>query len=153
MVQLSLAHAAKIDEIFSRWQSDESPGCAIGVYRDGEMAYARGYGMANLEHGIPITPDSIFHVASISKQFTAHCLALLEEDGKLSLDNDIRDYFPEIPDYGQKITVRQLMHHTSGLRDQWVLLRLSGWRPDDVITDADVLDICLRQSGAQLRSR
>jgi CubicO group peptidase (beta-lactamase class C family) len=102
--------------------------------------------MANLEHGVPITPASIFHIASISKQFTALCIAMLHLEGALSLDDDICRFVPEIPDYGQTITIRHLVHHTSGLRDQWDLLALAGWRADDPITEGDVLEIAARQT-------
>ena len=119
---------ARIDSVFAQWDRTNSPGCALGISRGGEMLYERGYGMANLETGLAISPTSIFHVASISKQFTAAAVALLASRGKLSLDDDIRKHVPEIPDYGTRITIRHLMHHTSGLRDQWVLLRLAGWR-------------------------
>ena len=135
----------QIDNVFQEWNRTDSPGCAVGVYRDGELAYASGFGMSNLEHGVPIRPDSIFHVASISKQFTAMCIALLDEDGALSLDDDIHTLVPEIPDYGHTIRIRHLIHHIGGLRDMWDLLRLAGWRQDDVITENDVLEIVPRQ--------
>lgn len=137
---------AEIDAIFAEWDREDSPGCALGVVIDGNLAWARGYGMANLEHDIPITPDSIFHIASISKQFTAFSILLLAEEGLLSLDDDIRLYVPELPIYSQKITIRHCIHHTSGLRDMWDLLWLSGWREDDLISEADVLDILPRQT-------
>ncbi|MEX1157431.1 MAG: serine hydrolase domain-containing protein [Thermomicrobiales bacterium] len=137
--------SGSIDAIFSEWDRDDSPGCALSVIRDGEVVYARGYGMANLEHDIPIAPGSIFHVASISKQFTDMCVALLATEGAFTLDDDIREYVPEAPDYGATITIRHMIHHTSGLRDKWSLLRLAGWRPDDLITDAHVLWVVSRQ--------
>lgn len=131
----------RIDEVFAEWDSEVSPGCALGIYLDGEIAYARGYGVANLEHGISISPDSVFHVASISKQFAAQCIVLLAKEGRLTLADDVRDYISELPDYSHRITIQHLIHHTSGLRDQWELLRLAGWRDDDLITDDDVLEI------------
>lgn len=138
--------AERIDPLFAAWDHTDTPGCALGIVRDGELIYARGYGMANLEHGVPITPASIFHIASISKQFTALSIAMLHLEGALSLDDDIRRFVPEIPDYGRTITIRHLVHHTSGLRDQWDLLRLAGWRDDDPITEGDVLEIAARQT-------
>ena len=126
------AQLARVDSLFRRWDNTQSPGFAVGVSRDGRILLERGYGMA-------ITPASIFHVASISKQFTAFAVMLLAQDGKLSLNDDLRRYVPEVPDYGRRITIRHLMQHTSGLRDQWVLLRLAGWRADDLITEEDVL--------------
>lgn len=139
--------AARVDRVFARWDTTRSPGCALGVSQDGRIVYERGFGMANLEHDLAITPDSIFHVASISKQFTAFSVALLASEGKLSLDGDVREHVPELPDLGPRITIRQLMHHTSGLRDQWNLLELAGWREDDLITEGDVLGILSRQKG------
>jgi CubicO group peptidase (beta-lactamase class C family) len=105
--------------------------------------------MANLEHDIPITPASIFHVASVSKQFTAASIMLLAADGKLSLDDDIRKHLPEIPDYGHPITIRHLLTHTSGLRDQWDLLIMArgGRFEENRITESDVLEIVVRQKG------
>ena len=101
--------------------------------------------MSDLQHDVPITPSSIFHVASISKQFAAFSILLLERDGKLALDDDIRQYVPAVPDFGHPITIRQLIHHTSGLRDQWQLLNLSGWRPDDPKSERDILWLVSRQ--------
>ncbi len=134
-----------VDALFREWDRPDSPGCALGIVRDGALVYACGYGMANLEYAVPITPASIFHVASVSKQFTAICILALADEGKLALDDDIRRYLPEIPDYDQTITIRHLALHTSGLRDQWELLRLAGWREDDLITNGDVLAIAARQ--------
>ncbi|MGI8857497.1 MAG: serine hydrolase domain-containing protein [Thermomicrobiales bacterium] len=135
----------EVDALFAEWDKPDAPGCALGIVRDSALVYARGYGMANLDYGIPITPASVFHVASLSKQFTAMCILALAAGGKLTLDDDIRRYLPEIPDYGQTITIRHLILHTSGLRDQWELLRLAGWREDDLITNGDVLAVASRQ--------
>lgn len=135
-----------VDRLFDAYADTHSPGCALAVSRNGQLLYERGYGMANLETGTPITPASIFHMASVSKQFTAMAILLLQRDGKLSLDDDIRKYFPEMPDYGAIITIRHLLHHTSGLRDQWNLLALARGRfEENRITTADVLDIIPRQ--------
>ncbi|MFN8570760.1 MAG: serine hydrolase domain-containing protein [Gemmatimonadaceae bacterium] len=137
----------QVDRVFASWDHTDTPGCALGISDHGRQVYARGYGMSDLQHGLAITPLSIFHVASISKQFAAFAVGLLADDGKLSLDDDVRKYVPEIPDYGVRITIRQLIHHISGLRDQWQLLGYSGWREDDLITEQDVLDIVSRQKG------
>jgi len=107
----------KVDALFKAWDKPDSPGCALAVIRDGEIVYEKGYGMANLEHDVPITPSSVFYIGSTSKQFVAMCIALLARDGKLSLDDDVRKYIPEMPDYSAPITIRNLIHHTSGLRD------------------------------------
>src|SRR5579862_1648752 len=110
--------ARAVDHVFDAWRGTDGPGCALGVSRNGQPIYEKGYGMANLETETPITPASIFHVASVSKQFTAMAIMLLERDGKLSVDDNIRKYLPEIPDYGTPITIRHLLTHTSGLRDR-----------------------------------
>lgn len=135
----------RIDQIFAQWDKAGSPGAALVVMKDDQVIYQRGYGYANLEYDIPITPSSIFHVASVSKQFTAFAIALLVEEGKLSLDDDIHCHLPELPDFGQTITVRHLIHHVSGLRDQWELLMMAGWRFDDVITTNHVMKLVRHQ--------
>src|SRR5258705_4506707 len=141
----------KVDEIFARFGKPDSPGCALSVIKDGQIVYKRGYGMSNLEYGIPISPSSIFHIASISKEFTAMAIVMLAQQGKLSLDDDVRKYVPEVPDFGERITIRHLIHHTSGLRDQWSLLELAGWREDDVITEGDILDLVSRQKALNFK--
>jgi CubicO group peptidase (beta-lactamase class C family) len=144
--------ATKIDKVFEHMDKATSPGCALGLVRDGRLVYARGYGMANLDHDVAITPSTVFDVASISKQFTAAAIHLLVRDGKLSLDDDVRKYVPELPDFGDPITVRHLLHHTSGLRDQFELLILAGWRYSlDLITDDDVLQLMARQKDLNFR--
>ncbi len=135
----------KVDQIFAEWDHTVTPGCALAVVKDGNIVYKRGYGIANLEYGIPITPNTIFHIASVSKHFTALAVTLLAHEGKLSLDDEVQKYVPEVPDFGEKITIRHLIHHTSGLRDQWELLVAAGWRMDDVITMQDILDLVSKQ--------
>lgn len=143
---LSPEMITKVDKIFDKYDRTDSPGCALGVYQDGKIVYAHGYGMANLNDDVTITPETVFHVASMSKQFTAASILLLAAQGKLSLDDDVHKYIPELQDYGVPVTLRQMMHHTSGLRDQWALLELAGWRySQDLITDADVLSVVERQ--------
>ena len=138
--------AVQVTRIFERWDRTTTPGCAVSVMKDGRIVYERGFGMADLDHDVTITPRSVFHVASMSKQFTAASILLLEQDGKLSLDDDVHRYVPELPDFGVKITLRHLLHHTSGLRDQWELLGLAGWRySKDRITDDDVLAVISHQ--------
>jgi CubicO group peptidase (beta-lactamase class C family) len=138
--------STQVDRLFARWDRTVSPGSALAVMKDGRIIYKRGYGMADLDHDVTITPATVFHVASVSKQFTAAAVLLLEQDGKLSIDDDVRKYVPELPDFGLRITLRHLLHHTSGLRDQWDLLGLAGWRYSlDLITDEDVLALMARQ--------
>ena len=135
----------QVDKMFERWNKPGSPGVAIAVLQNGKVTYSRGYGKANLEYDIPITPQTVFHAASLSKQFTALAILLLEKQGKLSLSDPLSKYFPKLPDYSKKITLKHMLTHTSGLRDQWRLLALAGWRLDDVITKAHVLDLIHRQ--------
>jgi CubicO group peptidase (beta-lactamase class C family) len=138
--------AARVDAVFKEYDSATSPGCAVAVYQGDKILYQRAYGMANLDHDVRLSTSSVFHVASVSKQFTAAAILLLAQDGKLGLDDDIRKHVPELPDFGATITIRQLANHTSGIRDQWDLLGLAGWRYSrDLITDADVLELLARQ--------
>ena len=130
--------SAKIDALFAARASGRSPGCAVGVYRAGEIVFARGYGYADLEHDVPLTEASVFYLASVSKQFTAAAVLLLAGDGKLSIDDDVRKFLPELPDYGKRVTLRHLLHHTSGVRDYELLLELEG-RETDRLTNADML--------------
>jgi CubicO group peptidase (beta-lactamase class C family) len=122
-----------------------TPGYAVGVVRNGKVVHVKGYGAADLEHDVAITRDTVFHAASLSKQFTACAVLMLEAARELSLDDPVRKHVPDMPACATRITLRHLLHHTSGLRDQWPLLRLSGWRDMDERTEEDVLDIVRRQ--------
>ncbi len=122
-----------------------SPGLALAVIRDGNLIFKQGWGLANLEYDIPITPTTVFHVASVSKQFTAYAVARLVQQGKLSLEDDIRQFLPEMHDFGTKITVRDLLYHTSGLRDQWMLLVLARKNIGGVVSQDDVMRLLRRQ--------
>ena len=135
----------KVDTIFDLEDDDSSPGYAVGIFKDGRIIYARGYGLANLEYEIPMTPQTVFRIASMSKQFTAMCIALLAEQGKLSLDDDIRKFFPEMPEYESPITVRHLVNHTSGMRDYMTLQGLVA--RGDYYNSEDALAMLLRQRG------
>jgi CubicO group peptidase (beta-lactamase class C family) len=134
-----------VDRLFAEWDKPDSPGASLAIVREGRLLYSKGYGRANLEYDIPNTPSTPFHIASVSKQFTAFAIHLLAREGKLSLDDDVRKYLPELHDFGKTITLRHLLHHTSGLRDQWDLLQLAGWRLDDVVTEDDILRLVWRQ--------
>jgi len=134
----------RIDSLFSSYNS-KTAGVAVGIVKDGELIFKKGYGLANLEYDIPITPKTIFNVGSVSKQFTTFSIYLLEKQGKISLDDDVRKYIPELPIYEKTITIRHLCSHTSGLKDQWALLTLAGWRMDDVITPEQVMKIITKQ--------
>lgn len=149
---LSPTEAAQVDKVFAQWDRTDSPGCALGVYRGGKIVYAHGYGMANLNDDVTITPETVFHVASMSKQFTAFSILLLAQQGKLSLDDDVHKYIPELQEFGVPVTLREMMHHTSGLRDQWSLLDLAGWRySEDLITDDDVMSVVTRQKALNFK--
>ena len=137
--------AARVDAVFAAWDKNDTPGLALAVVQNGRIVYRRGYGLAHLESGSRNTPATVFHGASLSKQFTAFAIHLLAQDGKLSLDDEVRKHLPELQVAGPPITIRHLLHHTSGLRDQWDLLRLAGQRLDDVITEADILVLLYQQ--------
>lgn len=134
----------EVDRLFSQWDKPDTPGCGLAIIKDGKMIYERGYGSANLEYGIPIKPNSVFYVGSDSKQFVAMSIAILAKDGKLSLDDDVRKSIPELPDYGTPITIRNLIHHTSGLRDYLTLLDIAGI-DFGAFHEEDVLELIARQ--------
>jgi len=137
---------AAVDAVFSDFASTDGPGCAIAVSQDGRTTLTRAYGMANLELDVPNTPETVFEPGSVSKQFTAAATIMLSLDGLISLDDDIRKYFPELPDYGEPITINDLLHHTSGLRDWGSIAAIEGWpRTTRVHTHRQVLDIASRQ--------
>jgi CubicO group peptidase (beta-lactamase class C family) len=133
-----------IDEVFGAFTS-ASPGCAAAVYKDGAILYERGYGMASLEHGAPITPKTVFYVGSMSKQFTAMAAALAMQQGTLAYEDPIRKYLPELPGYADAIKVRHVIHHTSGLRDSNALVAIAGRRDDYAWDNAVVLKMAARQ--------
>ncbi len=137
---------ARTSAIFARYNHTDTPGCAVAAGIDGTPVLSAGYGMADLEHSIAITPESVFEAGSISKQFTAFAVLLLEQQGKLSLDDSVRRYFPELPEYLAPVTIRHLLTHTSGLRDWGNIEAIAGWpRTTRVYTHAHVLEILSRQ--------
>lgn len=143
---------AAVDAVFRTFDSRQSPGCVVGVTHAGVPVLERGYGMADLEHDVPNTPSSVLEPGSVAKQFTAAAVVLLALDGKLSLDDDVRRWFPELPDYGDVITVRHLMNHTSGLRDWGSVAGIEGWpRTQRAVTHVHVLDIIARQKSLNYR--
>lgn len=132
---------AQVDHIFAQWDKPDSPGFAIAVSQAGHIVYSRGYGMADLDHHIPITPATVFHAASLSKQFTAMAIMLLVGKQQLSLDDEVHPLVPQLSSVIPPITIRQMLHHISGIRDQWILVMMAGWRlSDDVVTRKDVVD-------------
>src|ERR1700753_1937414 len=143
----------RIDSLFRKWDRTSSPGWAVGIVRNDSLIFAKGYGMANLEYGVTISPETIFHMASVSKQFTAFSIVLLARQGKLNLDDVIHKYLPWFPDLKKKITVRNLLNHTSGVRDQWQLLAMAGTRLDDVITQEPIVKILSKQTALNFKTR
>jgi CubicO group peptidase (beta-lactamase class C family) len=142
---LSRALTDNIDAVFAEYDRDDSPGCALGVNQGHQLAYARGYGMANLEFRTPLGPTSVFRIGSTSKQFTAATIALAAQRGDLSLDDDIRIHLPEMPEYDAPVTIRMLVHHTSGIRDYLGLMSLAGLRNDDWYSVDEALAMIARQ--------
>ncbi len=136
---------ATVDALFADFGSGNSPGCVIGVVQRGKVMLSKAYGMADLEHRIPLTPQSSFYMASVSKQFMALTMLLLERDGTLRLDESVRKYIPELPSYADEITLRHLLHHTSGVRDYLTLGSLAGYSSDHVWTEQGALRTIARQ--------
>jgi len=144
---LGTSEREQIDALFKEYEVGPRPGCALAVARNGAPVYARGYGLADIEHNVRITPATLFDIGSVSKQFTAGAVVLLELEGKLALSDDVRKYVPELPSYGSTITIDHLMHHTSGLRDYNALLSLAGISEKDLSNDAQALALIARQRG------
>ncbi len=145
------SHSTKVNELFEDWDQTNSPGASVVIVKDGEIILEREYGMANLEYNAPITSSTVFHVGSVSKQFTAFSILFLEDRGMLSLDDDVRRYLPEVPDFGQKVSLRRLIHHTSGLKDHETLLQLCGISNADVIETQHILKLVQTQKELNFR--
>jgi CubicO group peptidase (beta-lactamase class C family) len=137
--------SAEVDALFERWHRPDSPGAAVVVLHRDDVVHRAGYGMASLEHGVPIRPGTVFDIASVSKQFGAWAIAVLEAEGSVGLDDDVRDYVPELPDFGSTITLRHLVHHTSGLRDWPGALSMAGWSYEDVLSFDQILRMAFEQ--------
>ena len=135
------------DEVIAPWVSTDAPGVSVAVSRNDEIVYARGAGMANLDHDVPLSPTSVFQVASVSKQITAFATLLLVADGEVDLDADIQTYISDFPKTETVITVRHLLDHTSGLRERNTLAEMAGWMLDDVSTEAQMRALIKRQQG------
>ncbi|TKR32791.1 beta-lactamase family protein [Luteimonas gilva] len=142
------ATAAKIAAIFANADSGDAPGYAVAVALDGKVVFEKTYGLASVEYGAPFTPSTPFNTASLSKQFAGLAVSILVQQGKVGLDDDIRKYLPELPQYAEgKVTVRQLLHHTSGIRDCYAVLVAAGWRWDDAFTADDCMRTAIAQKG------
>jgi CubicO group peptidase (beta-lactamase class C family) len=144
-VGLSPEVEAKFDKLFRVWMIPRTPGGTVGIFHRGEIVYAKAFGIANLDDNVPATPNTVFDLASVSKQFTATAIVLLNQRGMLSLDDDVRKFIPELPSYGRTITLRHLLHHTSGLRDYATLLSLRGTQDEAVMDNRDALEMLCRQ--------
>ncbi|MBW1820170.1 MAG: serine hydrolase [Deltaproteobacteria bacterium] len=143
--------ADKVDKLFSELNNSKSPGIAVLVVRDGNVLLRKGYGMANLEHQAPITPETVFDIASVSKQFCGMAISMLIEQEKISLQDDIHKYIPELNDFGHTITIDHLLHHMSGIRDWPGTLALAGWQMDDVISFDQILTMAFNQQGLNFK--
>jgi CubicO group peptidase (beta-lactamase class C family) len=137
----------QVDALFAEWDVPGSPGCALGVVSNGALTHARGYGVANLEQDIPITPGTVFYMASVSKQFVAASLGLLVLDGRIALDDDVRQLVPELPAYDTPITIEQLLHHVSGLRDYLELMGMAELSLEEAYASDQILELVARQEG------
>ena len=137
--------AKKAEAFLAQWDKKDMPGCSVGAITDGRLVYKRAFGMANLDYDIPNTTSTLFNVASASKPFTAMSVALLAQQGKLSLDDDVRKYVPELPKYAETITIRHLLYHTSGIREYQALVFFAGLSPDNALSDKTVLNMLARQ--------
>src|SRR5262245_7442526 len=141
----------RVDKLFTQWDKPDSPGCSIGVIKDGKLVYKRGFGSANLDYNAPLTSESVFYIASTSKQFTAASILLLVRSGKISLDDDIRKYFPELPKYETPITINHLVHHTSGVRDYLELMGMAGRKMDEPFGNEEAVELIARQKGLNFK--
>jgi CubicO group peptidase (beta-lactamase class C family) len=135
----------RVDSLFASYNQGTSPGLAVAVVRDGKLLLSRGYGLASLENHVPVTPNTVFDLASVSKQFTGLAVAMLVEDGRVRLSDDIHKYIPELADFGHPITIDNLLHHTSGIRDWPGSLAVAGWQFDDVIAFDQILRFAYAQ--------
>lgn len=139
--------ALEVNQLFARFEKLASPGCSVGIIRDGDFVYKRSFGYASLELGVPLRSASVFYMGSVSKQFTAASIVLAAEQGHLSLDDDVRKYLPELPNYGHRISLRQMLHQTSGFRDFLDLVFISGRSAADLASSAEILKLIARQKG------
>ncbi|HAV76254.1 MAG TPA: penicillin-binding protein [Anaerolineae bacterium] len=137
----------RVDALFAKWDNPDSPGCVLAVIRNGEFVHKRGYGMADLERRVPITPDSVFDIGSTGKQFTATVIAILANQGQISLDDSIRKHLPEMLSYADQISIRHLIHHTSGLRDYLTLMDVQGMNDVNFYPEDSLYDLVARQKG------
>ena len=143
--QLDRSVEKDIDQLFIDWNRPNHPGGAVGVVQDGKLVFLKSYGLASLEYLVPNATGTRFNIASVSKQFTAMGIVRLHLQGKLSVEDDVRKHIPELPDFGQTVTIRHMLHHTSGMRSLHSMLALAGWRGNDARTNEDLMRFMLDQ--------
>ena len=143
--QINATQYKKIDSLFIDWSKPNNPGGSVGIIKNGQLIFSKAYGLASLEYNVPNTIETKFNIASISKQFTAMGIVILAQQGKLSIDDDIRKHLPDLPDFGEVVTIRNMLHHTSGLRSCHALFALAGWRPSDLRTNEDLYRFMKKQ--------
>lgn len=143
--QVSDNKLSQIDNVFSSWNTPGHPGGTVGIMKDGQLIYCKSYGLASLEFLVPNTNSTRYNIASVSKQFTAYAILLLEHEGKLSTADDIHTYLPWLPDFGKEITIEHMIHHTSGMRSLHSMLQLAGWRGDDLRSNEDLVRFMMNQ--------
>ena len=141
----------QIDTLFAEWDQSGHPGGSVGIMMDGKVIYAKGFGLASLEFGIPNTDTTLYNIASVSKQFTAYAMLLLQQRGEISLEDEIHTYFPRFKDFGYPLTIRHMIHHTSGLRSLHALMHMAGWRDEDKRTNEDLMRLMLKQEELNFR--
>lgn len=141
----------QVDALFVDWDSTDSPGCVLAIIKDNEFVYKRGYGMADLERDVPITPKSVFDIGSTGKRFTATVIAILANQGLLKLHDPIHKYLPEMPSYADGISIQHLIHHTSGLRDYLTIMGVLGMPDENIYTEDFVFNLIVRQRGLNFK--
>jgi CubicO group peptidase (beta-lactamase class C family) len=141
--------AGRADQLFNLYMGEETPGGVVGVIKDGELVFSKAYGMANLTYGIPYEVETPSNIGSVSKQFTAMAILLLEKEGKLSLDDDVRKHIPELPDLGEVVTIKNMLNHTNGFREVFNLMPMTGWKGEDILRRLEVIEILKRQEELQ----
>jgi CubicO group peptidase (beta-lactamase class C family) len=143
--QITEQQKTQVDGLFKAWDTKDTPGAAVGVVKDGRLIYSKGYGMADLEHDVPLSSESVFYMASVSKQFVTFAVLLLEEQGKLGLDDEIQKHLPDFPRYKDPLTIRHFIHHTSGVRDSLTLWSLTGKDIYDTVDKDAMYELIKRQ--------
>ena len=141
--------AKRVDQLMIAYSGEDVPGGVVGVIRDGELIFSKAYGMAHLSYGIPYAVGTPSNIASVSKQFTAMAILLLEQQGKLSLDDDVRKHIPRLPDLGQVATIKNMLNHTNGFREVLNLMPMTGWKFEDVLLRQEVIEMLKRQEELQ----